>query len=29
MKIHLSKSHRLDKYSWKLHPLSSDQKPDR
>lgn len=27
MKMRLSKSHKLDKYSWKIFPLSNDQKP--
>lgn len=29
MKMRLSKSHKLDKYSWKVFPLSNDQKPER
>jgi hypothetical protein len=29
MKIHLSKNHKLEKYSWKIKELSIDQKPDR
>ncbi len=29
MKINLSRSHNLGKYSWKVNALSSDQKPER